>query len=316
MMLAVIAALTVGAAGFFGALSILAPAERRRTTAAARLTSIADHESVFEPGFEALGRRLGPSNLDRQLVRFPLGSMIKRDLQRSGLAWQVRDYIGVMLVLAVVGGSVAFLFSATAFPLGGLAGALVPVLIVKRIASKRASRLNGQVVDLVELLASSLRSGFSFVQSLELALREQPEPMAGELRQVMRETSLGMSTDEALQRLADRTGDEDLGLVLTAVLIQRRVGGNLAEVLGGIVEMIRDRARVRGEIHTLTAQARMSSWIVGSLPVVLAIVMSMMQKGYMAALYTEPVGRLMLIAAVVLEVIGLYLVRRIAFVDY
>jgi tight adherence protein B len=318
MTLALAATVAVGLAIFFAASAVLSPAGGGHAVTAARLAGIGDAEMAFAPSAGAgTGGRLRPSRLDRQLIRAPLGSALRRDLLRSGLAWQVRDYVGVMLVLAMIGAGIGWVVASTLGAAAGVfVGAAIPTLVVKRIAAKRAARLNSQIVDLIDLLSSSLRAGFSFMQSIDLAVREQPDPIAAELRHVMRETSLGVSTDDALQRMADRTDDEDLALVVTAVLIQRRVGGNLAEVLGGIVGMIRDRVRIRGEIHTLTAQARMSAWIIGALPIVLAIVMTLMQHDYMAALFNELAGRLVLAGAVVLEIVGMMIIRRIASIDY
>ncbi len=195
-------------------------------------------------------------------------------------------------------------------------GGLVPVYLVRRRASKRASQLNAQVGDLLDLLASSMRAGFGFQQALELAAREQPDPIAAEIKQTIREMSLGVSTEDALERLVTRTGDADLELVIAAVLIQRRVRGNLATVLDNIAQMIRDRARVRGEINTLTAQARLSGKIVGFLPIGLATALYVMQPHYMDPLLYDPTGRLLLIGASLLEATGFYVVRRIGSVDY
>lgn len=198
----------------------------------------------------------------------------------------------------------------------GLVGTLLPTLLVQRRVRSRANALNSQVVETLEVVASSLRSGFGFVQSLELAAQEQSEPIAAELRQCIREINLGSGTDDALERLVERTGDMELELAVNAVVIQRRVGGDLSEVLGNIAAMIRDRIRVRGEIHTLTAQARMSSWIVGLLPIALAGVMTMMQPDQMRILIDSPVGRMLVGGALLMEFIGFILVRRVASVEY
>ncbi|MDA0271218.1 MAG: type II secretion system F family protein [Chloroflexi bacterium] len=198
---------------------------------------------------------------------------------------------------------------------GGL-GAAIPAVLVQRKTGTRAAALNGQVVETLEIITSSLRSGFGFVQSLELAAREQREPIAGELMQTIREINLGASTDEALSRLVERTGDQDLQLAIDAVVIQRRIGGDLSEVLANISTMIRERIRIRGEIQTMTAQARMSSWIVGLLPIVLASVMALIQPEQMRVLIDMPVGRLMVFSALVMQVIGFMMVRRIAAIAY
>lgn len=245
-------------------------------------------------------------------------SGMRRWLRRAGLKWEPADFVGVTAASTLVP---AALFAAL-FGVGGmaavaaLAGSIIPLLLVHRRAQSRASALNAQVVETLEIVASSLGSGFGFVQSVELAAREQRDPIAGELTQCIREINLGASTDEALLRLVERAGDADLELAVDAVVIQRRVGGDLSEVLGNIARMIRERIRIRGEIKTLTAQARMSSWMIGLLPLALAAVMAMLQPEQMRLLIDHPVGRLMVGTAGAMEIIGFMLIRRVANIEY
>ena len=228
------------------------------------------------------------------------------------------DYLAVSAVVGA-GAGLATMIGAGSLPLALLAllgGCVAPPMLVARRAASRARRLNAQVAQTIELIASSLRSGFGFMQSLEFAAREQVDPIATELRFTIREVEFGLSVDEALERLLARTGDEDLALVVSAVLIQRRVGGDLGEVLTNIAQMIHDRVRIRGEIRTLTAQARMSAWVVGMLPLGFAAVMTALQPAHMAVMIDEPLGRLMVMGAVGLQFIGFMIVRRIAQIDY
>lgn len=234
------------------------------------------------------------------------------------MSWEPVDLFVLTGAGAVVFGFLALIVTREvlfAVPVAA-AGAAGPWVLVHRRASVRRVRLNTQVVDMVELLASSLKSGFGVVQSLDLAAREQPEPMSGELQRVTREIHLGSNTEESLERFARRTGDADLTLVITAVLVQRRVGGDLAEVLLNLAGTIRDRIRVRGEVQALTAQARMSAWVVGLLPVVLSAVLSILAPAHIGLLFTDPVGRLMAGGAVLLELVGFWLVQRVAQIEY
>lgn len=289
---------------------------RNRTEA--RLHAIAGVEPAISVAPRDPTPREPTGTLDRRLTALPLGARLKRDLRRAGLGWRVGDYAIVVGCCAVLGAAATWTVSRSliATPVVGILAALVPMFLVRRRASARATLLNAQVGDLLDLLSSSMRAGFGFQQSLELAAREQPDPIAAELRTTLRETNLGMSTDEALERLARRTGDADLDLVITAVLIQRRVGGNLASVLDSISALIRDRARVRGEIQTLTAQAHLSGKVVGFLPFGLSAAIYLMDPGYLDPLLYEPVGRLLLVLALTLEAVGFFLVQRIGSVDY
>ncbi|MBC7326231.1 MAG: type II secretion system F family protein, partial [Moorella sp. (in: Bacteria)] len=185
--------------------------------------------------------------------------------------------------------------------LAALAAGGTPVLLVKAIAKKRVLRFNGQITDTLLIMANSLRAGFSFLQAVEVVQREMPPPIGREFGRTFRELSLGTPVEEALTSLVKRVKSEDLSLVVTAVLIQRQVGGNLAEVLEKIAHTIQERVRIQGEIRTLTAQGRLSGTIISVLPVFLVVVMLLINPGYISALFTHPTGRLILGAAAMAE---------------
>lgn len=307
------AALLLAAAIFLGARGVDEALAGEHRRARARLDAIAGTD-----GHAGHGGGTSPVRRARSHRGGRLGERLRSDLRRAGLAWTITDYVAIIAIAAAVAALLTAVLTAAA-PLAACAaagGGALPWLAVRRRATARAARLNAEVVGAIELLASSLRSGFGFMQSLELAAREQPEPIAGELRQALREVDLGVSVDEALERLVARTRDDDLELVISAVLIQRRVGGDLGEVLGNIARMIRDRIRIRGEINTLTAQARLSALILGLLPIGLGALLTAMQPAQMAVLVDEPIGRLLLAGAATLEVIGFVLVRRVANITY
>lgn len=305
----VIAALAVAGACTAGVLSVARAAGSRHGVTRTRLASISA-SPVPEAGTAALATA--------RPWRRDSGSLLQRELRRAGLAWQPSDLVvttvAVGTPVAVVVGMLTH--AAPAAAAAGIGAGAIVVLAVRRRAVRRAAALNAQVVDLIDVLVSSLRAGFGLLQSLEMAAREQRPPLSDEIGQVILEMQLGVGAEDALDHLVTRTGDADLDLVVTAVAIQRRVGGNLSEVLGNIAETIRDRIRIRGEIRTLTAQMRMSAGIIGLLPVVLGVIMGFMQPQHMALLLTDPVGRGMLVAGMVLEVIGFVLVRRIGVIKY
>lgn len=274
----------------------------------ARLHRITDSASVDRP----VRARLMRSR------RGPAAPALRGWIVQAGMPWEPVDLFVLTGASAVVPG--VLLLLATRQPLlaliVGLAGASAPWILLRRKAAARSDRLNTQVVDMVELLASSLKSGFGVVQSLDLAAREQPEPMSGELKRVVREIHLGSNTEEALERFARRAADADLTLVVTAVLVQRRVGGDLAEVLLNLAGTIRDRIRVRGEVRALTAQARMSAWVVGMLPIALSAALFVLAPAHVSLLFTDPVGRLMAVGAALLEMVGFWMVQRVSQIEY
>lgn len=320
--IALLASVAVAGMLFFGGQAVTHAFTRNRRRISARLTQqtagagAALRFDTAATTVEGILRRDG--RLGKRLDVLPFMSAWRSDLQRAGLSWKAKDYVGVIAVAAAIMGIGSFAVTGSALlALAATAlGAVAPVLFVKRRVTSRSTMLSSQVADTIDLLAASLRAGFSVMQSLELAAQEQPEPIALELQWAMREMNLGMSVDEALARLVDRTQDEDLELVVSAILIQRRVGGNLGEVLGNIAQMIRDRVRVRGEIRTLTAQARMSSWIVGLLPVALGAGLTVMRPEYMSVLWEDSTGQMLTMMAVAMELLGFYVIRRIAAIDY
>lgn len=194
--------------------------------------------------------------------------------------------------------------------IGLIAGFLVPKIVVKRLKTKRISKFNSQIGDSLVVMSNSLRAGFSFLQAMEMVSREMPAPISNEFAHTLREMNLGTPTEEALANLTKRIDSEDLDLVITAVLIQRQVGGNLAEVLDSISHTIRERIRIKGEIKTLTAQGRISGIIVGILPIVIGLILSVINPTYIGALFTNEVGWVMLAAGIISQSIGVALIKK------
>jgi len=180
---------------------------------------------------------------------------------------------------------------------------------------KRLKAFTGQLNDALNIMANSLRAGYSFLQSVNSVSREMPDPIAHEFRRLLKELSLGQDSDVALKNLVDRVQSDDLALVVRAILIQRETGGNLAEILDTISTTIRDRVKIQGEIKTLTAQGRLSGMVVGTMPIVLIGIMYLINPEYISVLFVTPIGRAMLIGAFINEVIGMLLIRKIVSIE-
>ena len=164
-------------------------------------------------------------------------------------------------------------------------------------------------------MANALRSGLSFLQAVEVISREMTDPIAGEFSILLKEMRLGVITEEALRNLAIRVPSTDLDLVVTSVLVQRQVGGNLAVILDTIGATVRERLQIKGEIRTLTAQGRMSGWIVGLIPIFMVGILMILNREYIMALFTEPLGHIFLACGVVLQIIGALIIRNIIDID-
>ncbi len=194
-------------------------------------------------------------------------------------------------------------------------GGFIPKLWLKSAQKRKRKQFNNQLADSLLILANSLRAGFSLLQAMEMVGQEMPNPISGEFKLTLKEMTYGTSTETALLHLGERVGSDDLDLLVTAVLIQRQVGGNLAEVLMSIHSTIHDRIRIQQEIKTLTAQGRMSGFIIAGLPFGIAAILTVVNPGYLKLLFTHPIGIMMLGAGLVSECIGFIIIRKIINVE-
>lgn len=193
---------------------------------------------------------------------------------------------------------------------GGL-GSLIPTLAQRLQESKKSKLFNDQLSDTLTLISNSLKAGYSFLQAMDVVSREMPAPISQEFGRALKEANLGVPVEEALVQITKRIESEDLDLVLTAVIIQRQVGGNLAAILDNITETIRERVRIQGEIRTLTAQGKISGIVITCLPVALGLYLYLTSPKYINILFTHPLGLLMLGIAFFSQIIGGFLIYKI-----
>ncbi|HBV98140.1 MAG: secretion system protein [Peptococcaceae bacterium BICA1-7] len=275
-----------------------------------------DHPKVPEEKTLTPSQRL-LSNVSRSAIKIRLfnrlARMVDKNLAGADIPLKSEEYIVLAAGLSVLAGLVTslLLLNPVHGVLAGLTVIILSILWLRMAKARRLGRFNSQIGDALVIMSNALRSGFSFLQAMDMVRKELPNPLSKEFGRTFQEMSLGTPTEEALDNLNARVGSEDLDLVITAVLIQRQVGGNLAEILDNIASTIRERIRIKGEIKTLTAQGKMSGFIIGLLPVVLAGVMSLISPDYLGVLFTSPLGLAMLIGAVILELIGILLIRKI-----
>ncbi len=208
---------------------------------------------------------------------------------------------GQQLVMAIVSAFVGF---------------FAPRIYVSRLTSSRLIRFENQLPDTLGLWVNALRSGYSVLQSMEAIARDAPEPTATEFKRVVQEVQLGIDMEDALQHLLDRVESEDLDLVITAVNIQREVGGNLAEILDVISHTIRERIKLKGEIRVLTAQGRITGYLISFLPIILALFLYGINPGYMGNLFeNRTCGWPLLGIGLALIGIGFAIVQKIVDID-
>lgn len=199
--------------------------------------------------------------------------------------------------------------------LAGAAGWILPALIVKSKIKKRTKLLNEQLADAISMMSNSLKTGYSFFQAVDMVAEEMKGPIADEFALFKKEVNLGQNAEKAFENMVARVSSEDLELVVTAVLIQRQVGGNLSEVLDNITETIRDRVRIKGELKTITAQGKISGLVISLLPVILCFLIYLINPAQMSLLFTRTLGQVMIGVAVVMELTGIFLIRKVVKIE-
>ncbi len=238
-------------------------------------------------------------------------------MQQAGLPILGSEYLVIAMVGALLTGVVVMMLTMQ-FSVAVL-GAFAAVLgewfyVLYRIDSRRKAFVN-QLGDCLATVANAMRAGFSFLQAMELISKEMEPPISEEFARAMREINLGNRMEKVLEEMDVRVGSPDYSLVVTAVLIQRQVGGNLAQILDTISNTINERIRMRHEVIALTAQGRASGWILALLPVGLAAVLSVINPEYLRPLIEEPIGQIAIGAALVLEMIGFIIIQRIVDIE-
>jgi tight adherence protein B len=252
------------------------------------------------------------NSLNRVVEQRDFGANLARDIARADLKLKPSEFL-LIWAGAVVGIPVAMLIlsplvSAFGNPLflliGGFIGFMLPRFWLGRRKSGRLGAFNKQLPDTITLIANALRAGSSFLQAIELVVRESRPPISTEFGRVIREVNLGLPFDQALENMVRRVRSDDLELLATAISIQHQVGGNLAEILDSIAYTIRERVRIQGEIRTLTAQQRLSGYVVGFLPIGLAGFLFIAAPGFMKPMFDNPPAILGLPAGVVILIFG------------
>ena len=237
-------------------------------------------------------------------------------LDRSDWTLASGEFAIVSLVSAALAGLVAF--AAFGIVVGFVAagiGLMAPYLLMLRSVTKRRAAFDAQFPDVLDLVAASLESGASVSHAFQLVVDEADEPAAGEFGRVLTATRMGASLPEALEEAAVRIGSADLDWTVTAITVQQHTGGKLAEILRVVARTMRERDEVRRELSALTAEGRLSAYILGSLPFGLAGFLLMANPGYLSPLYRDPLGLTLIAGASVLMLIGFAWMRRVVRVE-
>ncbi|MBI2845856.1 MAG: type II secretion system F family protein [Chloroflexi bacterium] len=256
------------------------------------------------------------AGLEKVISRQSFAERMSTELARADLKLTVTEWLLFYVISIVIGLIIGLILFRDALGLvGAVFGFVFPNFYLRRRQGQRLRSFNNQLGDAIVLLANSLRSGYSLLQSMETLSAELPPPISDEFRRVVREIGLGLSTDQALDNLLRRINSGDLDLMITAVKIQHEVGGNLAEILETIGETIRERVRLEGEIRALTALQRGTGTLLTFLPVGLGMVLYAMNRPYISLLFTDPCGQIMLGIAAFGVIVGGLAIHRLSKIE-
>ncbi len=251
--------------------------------------------------------------LGAKLGKIKKNSSLDRKMQQAGWPFLGSEFQVVLLGCGVIGAFVLGLLTMTLVNalLGFVAGCIVCMMVLSISIQRRQKAFVNQLGDMLTMIANALRAGFSFMQALDHIAGEMDDPVKSEVRRVVTDVNVGMPLEDALNNMTDRVNSPDFNLVVAAVLIQRQVGGNLAQILDTISETINERVRMRREISSLTAQGRMSGMILGVLPFGIAAAIQIISPGYLNPLFTSVMGKMALAGSGVMMLIGFAVIRNI-----
>lgn len=256
-------------------------------------------------------------SVDRAVAGRGFAQAIAADLARANLKLTVGEFLIFQALSALVVCGLALLISRAVYVgiVFGIGGFFLPRLWVARRQAARLKAINEQLADTITLLANSLRSGMSMVQSMEMVAREGNPPISEEFARVTREIGLGLSPQEALSHFVRRVNSADVDLMVTAINVQHEVGGNLAKILDTIAHTIRERVKIKGEIRTITAQQRMAGYMLSGLPVGIGAILMLIAPGYIGKLFEPGPWLALPVVAVFGIVIGFLIINKIVAIE-
>ena len=250
--------------------------------------------------------------------KYQLGPKMQLLLEQAGLRWTPARLVHLSIMAFAAG----FVFGWVVLPiptaldlLVGLALAPFPFLYVFRLRKSRLKKFEAVFPETLEFISRSMRAGHAFSVSLEMIYREFPEPVSGEFRRTFEEHNLGLPIEVALQGLAKRVPSLDVHFFVSAVLLQKRTGGNLAEILDKLAYVIRERFKLRGRIRAVSAHGRMTATSLSCIPLAVAVLMFYTNPDYVKFFFTDDIGNIMMGAAVFLQLVGYLVMKKIVNIE-
>jgi len=305
----------IAVTGVFGALLVLLTGRggedvRQRTL---RRLGVAEKQRPEAPSSVLKKEILLQSREETKRFSLPKSRDLSKLLEHSGCGIAANVFLMLCTAMAAIGGGVTWLANRSIVSAIAAAGvlAIVPYFYVKFKHARRVKHLTEQFPDALELLTSTLRAGQAFATGLMTVAEEMPDPIASEFRRTFEEQNYGVSMNDALLHMAERIDTMDMDFFVTAVNIQRETGGNLAEILEKLALTIRQRFQIIGHIKTLTAQGRLSGFIVGLMPLGLGLLLTILNPNYMGKLFESSLGKMMLGVSGGMQLIGFMWINKI-----
>lgn len=238
---------------------------------------------------------------------------IQSELIKAGIPLKGEEFLGLQTLCLFIAAILTYYTTKSMLIsfVFAVCGWIVPSLMIKLRKKKRYKLFSEQLGDAITLISNSLKAGYSFLQAVDSVATEMPSPISDEFKKLLRELRLGADTEEALNNLYKRVQIDDLELLITAVIIQREIGGNLSEILDNISGTIRERIKLKGEIKTLTAQGRISGLIISLLPIGLGVVLYAINPEYMMILFKSQIGLFIIGLSVMNQIIGMIVIKKI-----
>jgi tight adherence protein B len=261
--------------------------------------------------------------VNKRVEKSSFGDQVSKNLARADMKFKAGEFIFFIIILASVLGGAAFLFGGQSIAsksfsalIGVAFGIAGPIIYLRSQQGKRLRKFSEQLPDMLNLMVNGLRAGYSTMQAMEAVSKEMPPPICDEFRRVVQEMQLGLPMDKALDNLVRRIPSEDLDFVVTAVNVQREVGGPLAEILDTIAFTIRERIRIKGEIRVMTSQVVMSGRILSAVPFVVFVLLWFINQEYMGEFFNNIVcGGIALVTGIIMIAVGYFVMMKIADIE-
>jgi tight adherence protein B len=267
-----------------------------------------------DPGTVVRQEKQGPlPAIDKVLQQSNFGTGLERLIQRAGMETTPSAIVASAFIGALIGFFIAMMLTNAmiARPIAAVAGFLAPFMWLKRKASKRLKKFEEMFPEALDLLSRAIRAGHAFQTAMGMVADELPEPVGPEFKKTFDQQNFGLPLKEALNELAERIGLLDVKFFVTAVLIQRDTGGNLSEILDNLAHVVRERFKILRQVRVHTAHGRFTGYVLLALPALLACALMWINPEHMGLLFSERMGQIMVMGAVVMQTIGYFWIKQV-----